>query len=91
MLNLLDTKSEMIVHSEVPYNAEPPLDRLRAAVITAQRDFYVRSHGTIPQIDGSKHRLLVDGLVDRILDLSMRDVRERFPTRTVTRRHAVCR
>ncbi len=39
----------LIVHSRHPYNAEPPLDRLRAAFITPQPIFYVRSHGAIPR------------------------------------------
>ncbi len=74
----------LIVHSDHPFNAEPPLHRLRAAFITSQSDFYVRTHGTIPRLDAATHRLRVDGRVARPLDLSMRDLRERFPRRSVT-------
>ena len=74
----------LIVHSAKPYNAEPPLDRLRASAVTAQADFYVRSHGTIPKLDESTHKLVVGGRVQTRLDLSMADLRARFPQHTVT-------
>ncbi|WP_158809358.1 molybdopterin-dependent oxidoreductase [Beijerinckia sp. L45] len=84
MLNIFESKGNLIVHSKEPYNAEPPLDRLRSAFITAQADFYVRSHGNIPQLDADEHRLVVDGLVERSLNLSMTELRTCFPHRTVT-------
>jgi len=84
MFNPLRSKPDLIVHSETPYNAEPPLDRLRAAAITAQADFYVRSHGSIPHLDAATHRLRVGGRVATPLDLSMAELRERFPERSVT-------
>jgi len=74
----------LIVHSEHPFNAEPPLHRLRAAFITPRSDFYIRSHGAVPRLDAASHRLRVDGLVATPLDLSMRELRGRFPHRTVT-------
>ncbi len=77
------TKPDLIVHSEQPYNAEPKLHRLRAAMMTAQADFYVRSHGNVPHIDAAAYRLRVCGRVTAPLDLSMADLRERFPERTV--------
>ncbi len=83
MLNPFSPTSDLIVHSTKPFNAEPPLARLRAAAITAQSDFYVRSHGTIPQLDESTHRLRVTGRVDKPLDISIRDLRKRFRVHTV--------
>ena len=77
-------KPGLIVRSEEPYNAEPPLDRLRSSFITAQSDFYVRSHGGVPRLDEATHRLRVDGMVASPLDLSMAELRGRFPRRTVT-------
>ncbi len=74
----------LIVRSESPYNAEPPLNRLRSSFTTAQPDFYVRSHGDVPRLDEGAHRLRVGGLVAAPLDLSMAELRERFPRRTVT-------
>ncbi|MFL5283782.1 MAG: molybdopterin-dependent oxidoreductase [Rhodopila sp.] len=75
---------DLIVHSRAPYNAEPPLPRLRASFITDRTTFYVRSHGTIPVLDAATHRLRVDGLVTRPLNLSMQDLRTGFPRRSVT-------
>ncbi len=79
----LQPPSGLIVHPGATLNAEPPLGRLRAAFTTAQPDFYVRSHGTVPRLDESRHRLRVGGRVATPLDLSMADLRERFPHRTV--------
>ena len=53
--------SDLIVHSREPFNAEPPLDRLRATFLTPQENFYVRSHGDIPRLDGATHRLRIGG------------------------------
>jgi sulfite oxidase len=84
LLNPSPAQPGLIVHTQQPYNAEPPLARLRASFITAQRDLYVRNHGNIPQLDGTRHRLRVEGRVGTPLDLSMAELRERFPPRTVT-------
>ena len=75
---------DLIVHSKAPFNAEPPLARLRASPITARPDFYVRSHGNIPHLDARTHRLRVDGKVTDRLDLSMAELRDHFPSHTVT-------
>ena len=74
----------MIIHSKHPLNAEPPLARLRAAMITPQADFYVRTHGTIPHLDAATHRVEVSGLVATPLRLTIAGLREGFPRRTVT-------
>jgi DMSO/TMAO reductase YedYZ molybdopterin-dependent catalytic subunit len=84
MFNPSRSKRDLIVRSQAPYNAEPRLHRLRSAFITALPDFYVRCHGNIPQLDGTRHRLRVDGRVATPLDLSMSEPRARFPQRTVT-------
>lgn len=75
--------SDLIVHSAKPLNAEPPLDRLRSAFVTAVDDFYIRSHGNLPEIDADSHRITVSGLVGTQLDLSLADLKSRFPTRTL--------
>jgi sulfite oxidase len=64
-------------------NAEPPLDRLRASFITGQPEFYVRSHGEIPVLDAASHLLRVTGRVAQPLELSLQDLRTRFPQRSV--------
>lgn len=73
---------DLIVHSPAPLNAEPPLDRLRASFVTGQPDFYVRTHGEIPTLDAASHRLRVGGRVAQPLELSMQDLRTRFPRRS---------
>ncbi len=77
-------KPDLIVHSAHPFNAEPPLDRLRASFVTPQRGLYVRSHGAIPALDAASHRVSVGGRVASRLELSVADLRRRFPERTVT-------
>ncbi len=83
MFNPFRSKPDLIVRSEKPYNAEPPLGRLRACMTTAQQDFYVRSHGDIPHLDPATHRLRVGGRVATPLDLSMAELRQRFAERSV--------
>ncbi len=77
-------KSRLIVHSEQPFNAEPPLDRLRGALVTSRQDFYVRSHGNTPRLDENTHRFHVRGRVRTPLALSVPELRARFSARTVT-------
>ena len=75
--------ADPIVHSRLPYNAEPRLPTLRAGFLTPQRHFYVRSHGDVPRLDAGRHRLRVGGEVARPLDLSMRELCQGFAHRTV--------
>lgn len=84
MHNPFASKPDLIVHTRLPYNAEPELHRLRAAMITAQADFYVRSHGNIPLLDEADHRLRVVGRVATPLNLSVPNLRQRFAEHTVT-------
>jgi sulfite oxidase len=84
MHNPFASKTNLIVHTQHPYNAEPKLHRLRAAMITAQADFYVRSHGDIPQLGLADHRLRVSGRVATKLNLSVPELRQRFAEHTVT-------
>ena len=74
----------LIVHSEAPFNAEPPLDALRASFITPQDRFYRRSHGAVPRLHAARHRLRVGGEVSAPLDLSLAELKGRFVHRTVT-------
>ncbi len=84
MLNPFRSGSELIVHTQQPFNAETPLDQLRRDLVTSQKAFYVRSHGSIPRLDEASHRLRVQGLVQTPLDLSVPELRARFAARSVT-------
>jgi len=74
----------LIVHRPQPLNAEPPLARLRAAFITLQPDFYVRSHGTIPKLTREGYKLRIGGASVTSMELSLDGLQSRFPRRTVT-------
>lgn len=78
-----DSDPHLIVHSEEPFNAEPPTAQLRASFVTPVDGFYVRSHGVIPVIDAMTHRLHVIGRVATELHLSLDELRTRFAERTV--------
>ena len=68
------SKSDLIIHSDEPYNAEPALARLRSSPLTAQADFYVRSHGNTPHVVAKDFFLHVGGLVAKPLTLSLDDL-----------------
>lgn len=75
-------KDSLVVHSENPYNAEPPLAELRASKRTDNALFYVRSHGNVPTIDAAHHRITVKGRVGCPLRLSIADLRREFMPNT---------
>lgn len=76
--------AHLIVRSQQPFNAEPPLDRLRAAFVTPEPDFYVRSHGAVPEIDPDAFLLEVGGRVARPAALSLPRLRDRHEPAEVT-------
>jgi sulfite oxidase len=77
-------KSQLIVHQEHPFNAEPPGDLLRQSFLTSQEHFYVRTHGSIPAVDPTSYRLFLTGLVQRKRELSLDDLRSMSAVHTVT-------
>lgn len=78
-----DKRDDMIEHEQDPYNAEAPAAGLGDA-ITPIPSFYVRNHGPVPDIDPARWRLVVDGLVDSPLELSLSDLQHELPHHTVT-------
>jgi sulfite oxidase len=64
----------MIVHKIEPLNAEPPKELLNS-YITPVELFYVRNHGDVPKIDPTHYRLVVHGLVEKQLVLSLDDIK----------------
>ena len=64
-----------------PFNAEAPAAALDQP-ITSVRDFYVRTNLGIPVVDRDAWRLIVDGLVERPLTLSLVDL-VAMPERTL--------
>jgi sulfite oxidase len=76
-------RDDLVVHTEEPFNAETGLASLGDPV-TDTDAFYVRGHGPVPEIDARAWRLLVGGLVQRELSLSLETLREAFRERSVT-------
>jgi sulfite oxidase len=82
-MSRFDKRDDLIVYSQEPFNAETPLRYLTGAV-TDTDAFYVRGHGAVPSVDPREWRLVVEGLVQRELSLSLSTLAEAFPVRTVT-------
>lgn len=72
-----------IIRQREPFNGGPPLGLLCRSLITPGELFFVRNHGTIPEVDPNAYRLVVDGLARRPLRLSLDDLRA-LPAATVT-------
>jgi sulfite oxidase len=76
-------RDDLVIHGEEPFNAETALGSLTDCV-TDTAAFYVRGHGSVPEIDPNAWRLRVCGLVERELTLSLETLREAFRERSVT-------
>ena len=74
---------QLIVHTTDPVNAEPPLDKLQENFITPQPLYYIRNHGDVPEIDPDKFRLIVNGMVEYTLELSLDNLKKDFSRRTI--------
>jgi len=70
---------DLIVRTPKPFNAEPPLHRLAENWITPHESFFVRSHGTVPEVDAATYRLSIEGLVERPQTLTLAELTSRFP------------
>lgn len=73
----------MIVHQKYPLNVGPPPELLRENFLTPQEHFFVRTHGSIPEVNPAQYRLTVQGMVQYPLTLSLEDLRHKFPSTTV--------
>jgi sulfite oxidase len=69
---------DLVIHRPTPLNAETPLSRLRSQFITATDDFYVRTHGDIPQLNDRAYRLTVTGNVSSELQLGLEEIKNGF-------------
>jgi sulfite oxidase len=83
LVNRYGTRDDLIVHEQEPYNAETPRRHL-ADPVTRTDAFYVRGHGTVPEVDPAGWRLRIHGLVARELELSLETLHEALPRREVT-------
>ena len=83
MTALARAERNLTVRCVDPLNAEARPDRLVASFLTPQADFYIRSHGPVPDM-AADHAIVIDGLVETPLHLSVETLRSRFAERTVT-------
>ena len=74
---------DFIFHQQSPPNGGPPLDRLIDEFATAVPDFFLRTHGDMPDFDDSTYRLTVGGLIKRPGQFSLQDLAERFRTKEI--------
>lgn len=75
----------LLVHRAHPLNCETPLSELVGGVVVPTARFYVRNNFPIPNLDAADFRLRVTGLVERPLNLSLRDLQNmRSQTEVVT-------
>lgn len=79
----MERSRNLIVRRSDPFNAETAPARLVDSFVTAERDFFVRSHGQTPPL-GAEHRVVIDGLVDRPAAWTADQLAQEFPARTVT-------
>jgi sulfite oxidase len=50
---------DFVFHQEVPPNGGPPLNRLVEEFVTPEPDFFLRTHGYIPELNHATYRLTV--------------------------------
>ena len=72
--SLAADSSRLVVHGTEPMNAEGSLTRLASSWMTPVEDFYIRSHAPVPKIDDGEFRLAVEGLVQKPLSLSLKEL-----------------
>ncbi len=64
----------LVVHRINPLNCETAIPALVGGVVMPNARFYVRNHFETPTLDATDWQLTVDGLVERPLRLSLRDL-----------------
>src|SRR5262249_44360518 len=62
---------DLLVRSDDPLNAEPALPALTAQRITPLKHFYIRNHGPIPRTSLEDHKVKIEGLVRKPVELSL--------------------
>jgi DMSO/TMAO reductase YedYZ molybdopterin-dependent catalytic subunit/rhodanese-related sulfurtransferase len=66
--------ADLVVHRAYPLNCETSIPALIGGVVMPNARFYVRNHFETPRLDPTSWRLEVKGLVERPLQLSLRDL-----------------
>lgn len=72
----------LVVHRAYPLNCETSIPALIGGVVMPNAHFYVRNHFQVPNLDPAAFRLVVGGLVERPLNLGLRDLHN-MPSQTL--------
>lgn len=64
----------LVIRSADPLNAETSIPDFVGGAVMPNRRFYLRDHFPIPKLDGESYRLSVQGLVERPLEMSLREL-----------------
>jgi DMSO/TMAO reductase YedYZ molybdopterin-dependent catalytic subunit/rhodanese-related sulfurtransferase/glyoxylase-like metal-dependent hydrolase (beta-lactamase superfamily II) len=77
-----DIDAGLVLHRTEPLNCETSIAALIGGVVMPNARFYVRNHFETPFLDIASWRLAVGGLVERPLQLSLRDL-QGMPSQTL--------
>ena len=77
-------KADLIYRTRAPRNGEPKLGKLVENWITPTPQFYIRSHGANPSLVADEFKVSVEGMVEKPLVFSMRELVEKFPKSSCT-------
>ena len=64
----------LLIHRVHPLNGETRIPDLTGGAVMPSGHFYLRNHFDMPALDNERYRLSVRGLVERPLDLSLREL-----------------
>jgi sulfite oxidase len=84
MSALVHKSADFVFHQEVPPNGGPPLNRLIEEFVTPESNFFLRTHGDIPNLDHSVYRLTVSGRLSKTYQFSLKDLSEHFSQKEIT-------
>ncbi len=82
-MNVSNKHPSLIVHQARPFIAETPLELITKSYITPEEIFFVRNHGSIPEINVDQYRLRVTGMVRSTLSLSLDEI-HKFSSKTIS-------
>jgi sulfite oxidase len=72
-----------IVNSEKPFNAEPAPKELVKEFITPTEQFFIRSHGPVPDADTSTYTFQIGGIIEPARLMSLLELQRLAPKVTV--------
>lgn len=73
----------LLAHSKRPCNAETPAEEL-GTFVTPNETFYVRNHMWVPEIDESRHKLVIELHNGEEKEYTLKDLKEKFEEVTIT-------